>query len=54
VSVAAWIVSGAVVWLIAAVPPALVLGRVLRARDRQEPTDVAQPCPRSVPAGSCR
>lgn len=36
-TVLAWIANGLAAWLVVSVPVALVVGRVLRARDRQIP-----------------
>jgi hypothetical protein len=49
-SVAAWILVGAAIWLVAGVPLALLLGRVVRGRDEQVPTVAAPRSPSDRPA----
>jgi uncharacterized membrane protein YecN with MAPEG domain len=38
-SVSTWILVGGALWLVGATPVALLLGRVIHARDEQVPTD---------------
>jgi len=38
-SVSTWILVGGALWLVGATPVALLLGRVIRARDEQVPRD---------------
>jgi hypothetical protein len=38
-SVSTWIMVGGALWLVGATPVALLLGRVIRARDEQVPRD---------------
>ena len=38
-SVSTWILVGGSLWLVGATPVALLLGRVIRARDEQVPRD---------------
>ena len=55
VAVLVWIVAGAVAWAVLAVAVAVVLGRVVRLRDRQVPLPPPRRCgpgfpPTGIPA----
>jgi hypothetical protein len=45
VSAVAWIVVVAGLWLVVSVPLSLLLGKVVRMRDKQAPTVAVSPCP---------